>query len=75
MSIVAFDRVTAGAKPRIPVPTASQGFWARLFNRFVEARERRAMVEIRRYRHLLPRELDDAEWKSDQRCDSLPFGR
>jgi hypothetical protein len=77
MSIIAFDRVPAGRTNTSAAPAAKKGFWARVFDRFVEGRQRKAMEEVRRYhRQLLPRELDDAGWKTTE-CskDSLPFVR
>jgi hypothetical protein len=77
MSSMTLDRIhTDSAKARTRT-SAGRGFWGRLFDRMIEARERKAMEEIRRYhRFMLPRELDDAAWKGDGRSeDSLPFGR
>jgi hypothetical protein len=73
MSIVTYPRFATGdAKPFANAATP-RGFWARSLNRLVEARQRRAMQDIRRYhRDLLPRELDEASWKINK--ETLPFG-
>ena len=76
MSIITFDRMprtaSAGKRPAAKHP----GFWARFFDRLIEARQRTAMREIRRHHFLLPRELDNAGWKVGERSeDSLPFRR
>lgn len=79
MSIITFDHVPAGSvkAPVTPAAATRRGFWARLFDRMVESRQRRAMEEIRRYhRFVLPRELDEAVWKTSERSEnSLPFIR
>jgi hypothetical protein len=45
--------------------------------RMIEARQRQAMAEVRRYGIILPRELEErADWKAGGRSeDSLPFTR
>jgi len=78
MSVIALDRVpTDRAEPSALAVVPSRGFWRRVFDRLVEARQRKATEELRRYhRHLLPRELEDAGCKIDARSeDSLPFVR
>jgi hypothetical protein len=77
MSIITFDRVPARHVRVLAAPTVDKrGFWARTFDRFVEGRQRKARQELRRYhRQLLPRELDDAGWKTGRSEDSLPFVR
>jgi hypothetical protein len=73
MSIVTYPRFATGDAKLFAKPATPRGFWARSFNRFVEARQRRAMQDIRRYhRDLLPRELDEASWKINK--ETLPFG-
>jgi hypothetical protein len=48
----------AGARAASSAP-ARKGAFARIFDRLIEARVRKAEAEIRRYhRHLLPDELD-----------------
>jgi hypothetical protein len=73
MTIVTFDRVPATdtAAP------AGVGFWTRFLERMIEARQRRALEQIRRYhRFAFPSELDGCLWKADRDPDdSLPFGR
>ena len=47
-----------------------------LFARFMEARQRQAMQELRRHGLRLPRELEEAGLKiSERNEDSLPFVR
>ena len=79
MSIITFDRVPASSvkAPIAPTAVTGRGFWARLLDRLVEARQRRAMEEIRRYhRFVLPRELEGTDWKTSERSEnSLPFVR
>jgi hypothetical protein len=71
MTMMTYDAAhTAVAK----VPR--KGFWARMFDRMVGARTKQAMREIELYRHLVPRELEQAGWKTSERSeDSLPFVR
>jgi hypothetical protein len=74
MSIITIDRTphpaTTGKQPAAKHP----GFWARFFDRLIEARQQAAMREIRRHRFLFPREFDNAGWKLSERSeDSLPF--
>jgi hypothetical protein len=53
-----------------------QGFFARLFARIIEARQRQAMLELRRHGLRLPSELEAAGRKIGERNeDSLPFVR
>lgn len=59
MSIVTYDSVSSAAAARGSVPreinvaarSEPKGFWARVFDRMVEARMRRAEEELRRYHH------------------------
>jgi hypothetical protein len=44
----------ATAKAAAPAQPAKKGFWARLFDAFVEARMRQVEREILAYRHLVP---------------------
>jgi hypothetical protein len=73
MTIVTFDRVPATDA----TAPAGAGFLARFLERMIEARQRRAMEQIRRYhRFALPSELDGCLWKAARDPDdSLPFGR
>ena len=53
-----------------------RGFLGRILDALIESRQRQAERELRRYRHLLPDELERAALKLDQRsADSLPFLR
>src|SRR5262245_45939551 len=71
MSTVTYDVASAGKRAN-----ARQGWFARFFDRLIKARERQAADVIRRHRHLLPHELEEAGWKLGERSeDSLPFTR
>jgi len=71
MTMMTYDAAHAAA-----TKAPRKGFWARMFDRIVEARTKQAMREIELYRHLVPRELEQAGWKvSDRSEDSLPFVR
>ena len=71
MTMMTYDRA-----PALTDRTARKGFWTRIYDRLVEARTRHAMRELELYRHLMPRELEDAGWKVTERSeDSLPFIR
>ena len=80
MSTITYD-TAATARTAAPgaAPVAApkrEGLFARMLARMVEARQRQAMDEIRRYGIKLPHELEDAGWKSGgQSEDSLPFVR
>lgn len=57
-------------------PVRKQGMLARLFARFIESRQRQAMLELQRHGLRLPTELEAAGWKITERNeDSLPFIR
>ena len=71
MTMMTYDTTIAGAER-----TERKGFWARIFDRLIEARGRQAARELQLYSHLIPRELEDAGWKVTERSeDSLPFLR
>jgi hypothetical protein len=78
MSTMTYD-VAAPAHVEAPAQQKRKGLravLARAFARLVEARQRQAMEEIRRYGIVLPRELERVGWKSSERSeDSLPFVR
>jgi hypothetical protein len=62
--------------PAQPKRKGLRAMLARAFARLVEARQRQAMEEIRRYLPLLPHELEQVGWKVGERSeDSLPFVR
>jgi hypothetical protein len=68
--------ITYDAAPTAAAKAPRKGFWARVFDRMVESRTRQAAREIELYRHLVPRELEQAGWKISERSeDSLPFVR
>ncbi len=77
MSTVAYDVSTARAGLPVAAPVRKRpGLFARILARMIEARERQAMDEIRRHGLRLPRELEEAGWKINERNeDSLPFVR
>ena len=82
MSTIAYDAGHAAAAKAPVVAQAPKregkrkGWFARALARMVAARQRQAMNEIRRYGIVLPRELEQAEWKVSGRSeDSLPFQR
>jgi hypothetical protein len=55
---------------------ARMSLWKRFMAALIEARMRKAEEEIRRYRHLLPQELEWAAHKLGPRTeDQLPFIR
>ena len=65
---------TAAAAPAAPV--TRKGFWARVYDAFLQAQMRRAMREIKLYQHLLPAELEVAGNKITYKTeDQLPFVR
>ena len=82
MSTIAYD---AGHAAAAKAPVAAQGpkrgskrkgWFARALARVIAARQKQAMDEVRRYGIVLPRELEQAEWKVSERSeDSLPFQR
>jgi hypothetical protein len=55
---------------------ARKSLWKRFVTALIESRMRKAEEEIRRYRHLLPQELEWAAHKLGPRSeDQLPFIR
>ena len=79
MSTTTYDRVPneCGATPAATRADKREGLFARLMARLIEARQKRALEEIRRHAHLLPRDWEpQAGWKITERSeDSLPFTR
>ena len=74
MSAITYD-VAATARANTPA-TASVRKREGLFARFMEARKRQAVMELRRHGLHLPSELEDAGMKIGERNeDSLPFVR
>ena len=78
MSITTFDRI-AVARPKVAAAPAGarRGFWGRFLDRMIEARQRKAIEQIRRHhRFALPREFADPFGKAEQRSERpLPFVR
>jgi hypothetical protein len=75
MSTVTFERLPAAGAPTVSHAAKRPGFWARFLARLIEAREKRALEEIRRHAFLLGH-MDDPRWKVHERSeDSLPFVR
>lgn len=78
MSTITYDAATpAQAETPAAAPALKRpGLFARIMARMIEARQRQAMDEIRRYGLKLPSELERAGWKINERSeDSLPFVR
>lgn len=77
MSTITYDTAVTAKTAAASKPAAGRkGFWARAFDRLVEARMRQAMAEVRRYGLVLPRELEDAGLSgSAQDRNALPFTR
>ena len=78
MSTFTYDAssaVRAGTPAAAPA-RKGPGLFARLLGRFMESRQKQAMEELRRHGLRLPRELEEAGWKINERNeDSLPFVR
>jgi hypothetical protein len=74
MSTVTYDvAVTAGAETPAKAPVRKR---KGLFARFIENRQRQAMLELARHGVRLPRELEEAGLRISARNeDSLPFVR
>jgi hypothetical protein len=75
MSIATYETATAVRTKAVPAAKRS-GLFARLFARFMEVRQRRALEELKRHGVMLPFELEHSGWKVNERNeDSLPFTR
>ena len=74
MSTITYDIATTA---RAVTPTAAPARKRKgLFARFIEARQKQAMLELSRHGLRLPRELEEAGLKISARNeDSLPFVR
>jgi len=60
----------------VAAPANRKGFWARVYDAFVQAQMRRAIREIKLHQHLLPADLEIAGNKITYRSeDQLPFVR
>ena len=71
MAHITFDRVGATDAPASRRP----GVFARLFSALADARMREAQRELRRHRHLLPRELElSGNRLTERNEEDLPFG-
>ena len=78
MSTITYDvAATAQSGTRSETPTAAPARKRKgLFARFMEARQRQAVLELARHGLRLPRELEEAGLKISARNeDSLPFVR
>ena len=78
MSTITFGAAptAAAAAPVSAQAPKRKGWFARALARVIAARQKQAMDEIRRHGVVLPRELEQAEWKVSERgADSLPFQR
>ena len=78
MSTITYDiAATARSGTKSVTPAASPARKRKgLFARFLEARQRQAMLELARHGLRLPRELEEAGLKISARNeDSLPFVR
>jgi hypothetical protein len=72
MFTITYDLATARAATAARPIRKRKG----LFARFIEARQKQAMLELRRHGLRLPRELEEAGLRISQRNeDSLPFVR
>jgi hypothetical protein len=68
MSILTYD----SAMRDKTAPKSGKGFWARAFDRLVEARRQQAERMLRQ--HLALHDLDRVDWRVTKRSqDSLPF--
>lgn len=80
MSIIATSlgaaRKLGTTAPVAKAAARTQGFFARLLQRLIEARQRQAANELRLHGLRLPRELEEAGLKINERNeDALPFVR
>jgi hypothetical protein len=72
MSTITYFDAKVAAKPA----AKRKGLFMRFIDHMIEIRTLRAMEELKRHSHLLPRELDQAGWKLTERSEeSLPFVR
>ena len=75
MATITYGSVTPAAGAVTDAPRR-RGLLARFVDALVESRMRQAERELRRYRHLMPGELERAALRLDSRSeDSLPFLR
>lgn len=75
MSTMTYDIARKAATAVVASPKRP-GLFARFYARLIAARERSALIELRRHAHLLPGELEQAGWRLTERNeDSLPFIR
>lgn len=75
MATITYGSVTATTRTDAVAPQR-RGFLRRFLDALMESRMRQAERELRRYRHLLPDELERAAARLDRRSeDSLPFLR
>ena len=79
MSIATYD-TAAAVRPEFASKSAQArkrpGALSRFFASWIAARQHKATEELKRHGVLLPRELERAGWKINERSeDSLPFIR
>ncbi len=77
-SSIAYDTsATCDTSTDVAIRPARRGFWKSFSDALIASRMRHAEREIRQYRHLIPRELEQAAaWRITNRSeDSLPFVR
>ena len=78
MSTLTYDVACTAQAGSADAPARKRrpGLFARILARMIESRRRQAMEELRRHGLRLPRELEEAGWKINERNeDSLPFVR
>jgi hypothetical protein len=71
--MITYERAST-ASPSATLRPKRPSRWVRLYYRFIAARQKAAMEELRRHALRLPAELEQAGWKLNERNeDSLPF--
>jgi hypothetical protein len=75
MAAITYGTAAVGGATRATKSKAGKGFWARFYDRLVEARMRQAHREIRRHLHLLPDYVEYDGTSFTYRPEKLPFVR
>ena len=76
MSVITQSDVTHFGSARKSPSVPRKSLLRRFVDRIIAAQSARAIAELKRHSHLLPRELDQVTWKLGERSeDSLPFVR
>lgn len=75
MAAITYGTAAVGDASRATKRKAGKGFWARFYDRLVEARMRQAHLEIRRHLHLLPDYVEYDGANFHYRPEKLPFIR